>query len=140
MQSAVTVGGGTETLTVLLTETDLTLAQLNSAIISAGFPSVSGSTTTSVRAFVDNGNAAFGMTTELFDLGPFAGTFNADGVTEISGITPLFSLTLEMVVTHVGGTNTSGSAQVTVLSEPPVAAIMGLGLVAAGLLRRRRTA
>lgn len=142
LNSAITDGTTTETLSILLTETDLTLDEIGTAIASAGFTQAN-NTTMSVRAYIDDSNTAFGTGTQLFDLGPFAGTFNTDGFTTFGGIDPLFSLTLELVLTHQanGGTSnvfTTGAAQVNILPEPATTAVLGLGLVAAGLLRRRR--
>mgnify|MGYP003672777415 CR=1 FL=1 len=140
LQSAITDGTTTETLSILLTETGLTLDEIGTAIASAGFTQAN-NTTMSVRAYIDDSNAAFGTGTQLFDFGPTAGTFNTDGFTTFGGIDPLFSLTLELVLTH-GLSNapvsTTGAAQVNILPEPATTAVLGLGLVAAALLRRRR--
>jgi hypothetical protein len=127
---------GAGTLTMQISEKDLTLADLNNAFLSFGGTTSIGEV--SVAAYVDAGNTLFATTTSLLSAGPVGGpAFNGDLQTVLTGTANPFSLTLEVTFEHFGAAVTTGDAELTLLPEPMSTALLGLGLLGAGLMRRR---
>lgn len=106
----------------------------------------SGSTDNLVfTVYVDEANNPFGTGTsiysETFGAGAFAGSA-FESVSFLDSVTLLpssYSITLVAQLTHGGAGSTSFNGFVTV-PEPATVALLGMGLLAAGLTRRRRTA
>jgi hypothetical protein len=125
------------TLTLAISEQDLDITQLSQAFLGIGGTTSAGGSV-SFAAYIDAGNALFGTGTTLFSGGPLTGLAFSDLLSgAIGGLTDPFSLTLEVTITHAGAAITTGNAQLTLLPEPMTTALLGLGLLGAGLLRRR---
>lgn len=125
------------TLTLAISERDLDITQLSQAFLGIGGTTSTGGSV-SFAAYIDAGNALFGTGTTLFSGGPLTDlAFNEALAGAVAGLTDPFSLTLEVTITHTGAAITTGNAQLTLLPEPMTTALLGLGLLGAGLLRRR---
>jgi len=128
------------TLTVALTQTDL--SQLGSALsIMSGIGGTVTGTTVGYQAYIDSSNAAFGHGTTLANVSNLTGTpgFHADFGSVVQSAGGLFSLTEIVTINAKGAGVTSFDALITV-PEPPALALLALG---GGLawwrLRRRRS-
>jgi hypothetical protein len=125
------------TLTLAISEQDLDITQLSQAFLGIGGTTSAGGSV-SFAAYIDAGNALFGTGTTLFSGGPLTGLAFSELLSgALGGLTDPFSVTLEVTVTHAGAAITTGNAQLTLLPEPMTTALLGLGLLGAGLLRRR---
>lgn len=130
------VSGGAGTLTVAVTDTGfLSVGTLN-------FNTEIGGTTDgtlSFSLFADTGNAEFGSAPAdlVTSLGPFAGAFSASQNDQATMTAP-WSMTAAATITHTAaGQVTSFDARIKV-PEPRTLALFGIGLLALGLLSRRR--
>lgn len=125
------------TLRISLTDTDLSYGSGGPLSITSA---IGGTTHGNVAyaAFADDGNTAFGQTTQLF-----AGTsgglaFSSENSTTLSLSNP-FSLTLVADITHWGASATSFDFTSQV-PEPTSVALFALGLLGAGVSARRHKA
>ncbi|MPY72000.1 MAG: PEP-CTERM sorting domain-containing protein [Alphaproteobacteria bacterium] len=125
------------TLTLAISEQNLDITQLSQAFLGIGGTTTSGGSV-SFAAYIDAGNALFGTGTTLFSGGPLTDLAFSELLSgALDGLTDPFSVTLEVVITHTGAGITTGNAQLTLLPEPMTTALLGLGLLGAGLMRRR---
>jgi hypothetical protein len=120
------------TTTFGTTITDLTLADLSSAVFLGG-----GSTTgiSTMSAYLDTGNAAFGMSDVLLGTFSDSGAFSFNFAQYLISDQDTFSLTLVSKIVGSGSTDTDIK-----VSEPSILALFGLGLVGLGFSARRRKA
>lgn len=139
-------GGGFDTLTIEITDTDFT-----GPVPTANFVSVLNGTrvpgTLSLQTYLDNGNSEFGTATPLADIGPVGPSLIGDvGSTEIdpANTTSPFSLTMVAVVNHseVKDQASFDASLATAVPQPSTLSLFGMGLLGLGglLMRRRRAA
>jgi hypothetical protein len=122
-------------MAIAISERDLTVEDLTVTFLSVG-ATTDGSV--SVAAFLDAGNALFGTGTALFSTGPSGGpSFNTDLVSLLPGLTGPFSVTLQVTIDHAAACITTGGVALNMLPEPMTTALLGLGLLGAGVMRRR---
>jgi hypothetical protein len=131
------------TLTIKLTETGLTGAAAATAFTSAigGTLGSIGKSASSLlfTTYVDPTDTAFGTTTQTFS-DNFSGSGKAfsakgNGIGTISGP---YSETIILTLTAAANSETSLDAFLTPAPEPASLAILGVGMLALGMVRRRR--
>ena len=139
--------GAASTMTVMMTDTDFTVAAIGELV---DLLLEAGGTTSGTIAFdlwIDDNNAEFGMgelitSSVLLGPGAFSSTTSGTGTANDAGL--LYSITLVAVVDHAGsgsGQTTSFDVEITRIPEPATLAIFGAGLIMlGGLVRKRRRA
>jgi hypothetical protein len=130
--NSVNVSGDAGTIYMRLTETGL---NKGTAHYAAGF----GGTTdgsVSFQSYVDGSNSAFGMGTLLNDSGDMTGAYSAVSGGEISMEGP-YSMSIYAAITHSGRGVSSFDYNIKV-PEPSSLALLGLGLIGAGFVSRRK--
>lgn len=140
--NSVNVSGGTGSMTIMLTQTDLTRTN---APWMAGF----GGTTdgsVSFQSWIDAGNNAFGLSTLLSDSGLQEGGQSCNGC--FSGgdsgglgdlsLTGPYSWTIVATITHSDARKVTSFDYNVKIPEPSSLALIGLGLIGAGIASRRR--
>jgi len=123
------------TLRVALTETDLSYLGSGLITLTSG---IGGYTTGSVdyKVYVDDNNAQFGKTTEVFSGVGSGGGFSANGATTVF-VTDPFSLTLQADIVHTASSITSLDFE-SHIPEPTTLALLSAALIGAGAAMRRR--
>ena len=129
---SLTVSGSGGTLIVSLTDTDF-----DQTVSRAGF-GIGGTTTGTVgyEAFLDDSNAEFGMGTSLGS-GVGSGAFKDSQGTDVSPA-GLFSLTGIATITHTGSRDITSFDMLVQVPEPGTLGLVGIGLLALGMVRRKR--
>lgn len=130
-------------LDVELSDTDFSLA--GAGALARFFGSIAGTTTGTATwwMYIDDANAQFGRSTLIgsgstMDLGSFAGAFS-----DAAGVDGSFSMTLLVRINHGNGANRTdfdfgGFATVAAIPEPGTVLLIGVGLLAIVLMRRRK--
>jgi len=132
--NSINAGGGTGTLTVMITDTNLT--KLNAPFMT----SLGGLTggTTSFATYISASNTEFSLDTLLSASGPYSGAFSATDSGSISGLTNPYSMTLVGYITHNQATASSSFDYQVTVPEPMTLALFGAGLVGMGFVGRRK--
>jgi len=134
----------TGSLTLGVTETDLTSASPSASFSGSISGTLSGAITSLVySSYADNTDTPFGAQQQLglpdtFTASPFSGSVNGTA----TGLAGLYSLTETVVVTTTPGTalfSFNARLAPTATPEPASLALLGTGVLGYGLARRRRT-
>ena len=131
------ISGGVGTMTVMMTQTDLTRTDAN------WLTSVGGTTNGNISfmSYVDDDNTAF-ATTQLVTSDTVSGPAfsNVDsGGTDSFGLSDLFSWTVVATINHGSNLNVSSFDYNVKIPEPSSLALLGLGLIGAGFATRRKS-
>ena len=134
--NSLNVSGGAGTLTVMITETDLSRLE---ATWNVG---VGGTTdgTVQFQSYIDSSNTAFGLGTLVSDLGPLNGVdFSASNSGSVAE-SDLYSWTAVATIVHtLDNTNQSTSFDYNAkIPEPSTLALLGLGVLGFGFAARRK--
>lgn len=130
--------GGAGTLSIMFTETGFgPLPSLASGFVSEFGGTTSGSI--SAQSWVNGNNEAFGMMTQIADLGPFnPGAFSGSESRDLSPPDP-FSITLRTIITHPAqGQISSFDLNVVPAPEPGTLVLLGSGLIGVAFYARKR--
>ncbi|MBI5430609.1 MAG: PEP-CTERM sorting domain-containing protein [Nitrosomonadales bacterium] len=126
------------TITIMASATDYTSVLADS--YTQLFSSIGGTTvnaTVNADAWVNNSNILMGMGPNVTTLGPFSSSsFSGDVSNSFIASNP-FSIT-QRIVLSVGAHGSTTGDFMTKVPEPGSLALIGLGLLAAGALRRRQ--
>jgi hypothetical protein len=135
--TATSVGSGTSTLTIELSEIGFTGNPPSS--VTGFLTSLSGTNAqaVSVAFYADTSNSLFGMGTNLGTLSG-SGTF---ATTNSSAFTPTsnYSLTIFATITHTGKQSTSIDTAINAVPEPSTLLLFGSGLAGLGFWRWRKS-
>ncbi len=128
------VSGGTGTLTVMITDTNLTK-------LDAPFMTSLGGTTggnASFATYLSASNTEFSLDTLLSSAGPYSGAFSGTNSGNFSGLINPYSMTLVGHITHGQAWDSSGFSYNIKVPEPMTLALFGAGLLGMGLVGRRK--
>lgn len=131
---SVDVSNGAGTLTIMLTDTDMTKTK-------APFVTSLGGVTSgniSFATYMSATNTAFDLETLLGSSGSLSGgAFSQSGYGEISAAGP-YSVTQVVTITHGGGLKTTSFNYEIKVPEPMTLALFGAGLIGMGFVGRRK--
>lgn len=132
--NSVNAGGGMGTLTIMITDTNLT--KLN-----ATFATSLGGTTggkASFATYMSASNTEFGLDTLLSASGDYTGAFSDSESGYINGLISPYSATLVGMITHDQAWDISSFDYELKVPEPMTLALFGAGLLGMGLVSRRK--
>lgn len=132
--NSLNAGGGTGTLTVMITDTNVT--KFNAPFMTS-LGGVTGGTT-SFATYLSASNTEFGLDTLLSSTGTYSGAFSATDSGYISGLTSPYSITAVGYITHDQAWDISSFDYEVKVPEPMTLALFGAGLVGLGLFGRRK--
>lgn len=132
--NSVNVGGGKGTLTVMISDTNLT--RFDSHFVT----SLGGTTggTASFDTYLSASNTEFGLDTLLASSGPYNGAFSDTDSGYINGLIGQYSMTLVGYITHDQAWDISSFDYEVKVPEPMTLALFGAGLIGMGLVGRRK--
>lgn len=132
--NSVNAGGGTGTLTIMITDTNLT--KLNAPFVT----SLGGTTggISSFAAYMSASNTAFALDTLLSTSGSYSGAFSDSKSGYIDGLLAPYSTTLVGMITHDQAWDISSFDYEIKVPEPMTLALFGAGLVGLGFIGRRK--
>jgi len=132
--NSVNAGGGMGTLTVMITDTNLT--KLDAPFMT----SLGGTTggTTSFATYLSASNTEFGLDTLLSSSGTYGGAFSATDSGYINGLLGPYSITAIGYITHDQAWDISSFDYEVKVPEPMTLALFGAGLVGMGFVGRRK--
>ena len=94
-----------------------------------------------LTAYEDNGNGFFATTNTIGTIGPLSpnalGDYSGDKSGGVLGVTAPYSLTEQISISATGSASFGGDASLTPVPEPAGIMLLGAGLLALGMLRRR---
>lgn len=132
--NSVNAGGGMGTLTIMITDTNVT--KLNAPFIT----SLGGTTggTTSFATYLSASNTEFGLDTLLSTSGSYSGAFSDTESGYINGLIGPYSTTLVGMITHDQAWDISSFDYEVKVPEPMTLALFGAGLIGMGFVGRRK--
>lgn len=132
--NSVNAGGGTGTLTVMITDTNLTK-------FNAPFMTSLGGVTgghASFATYMSASNTEFSLDTLLSTSGNYSGAFSDTDSGNINGLISPYSWTMVANITHDQKWNISSFDYEVKVPEPMTLALFGAGLIGMGLIGRRK--
>jgi hypothetical protein len=132
--NSINAGGGTGTLTVMITDTNITKS---TAPFMTSLGGVTGGTT-SFATYLSANNTEFSLDTLLSSSGSYSGAFSATDSGYINGLTNPYSMTLVGYITHDQKTDSSSFDYEVKVPEPMTLALFGAGLIGMGFVGRRK--
>lgn len=132
--NSINAGGGTGTLTVMITDTNLT--KLNTPFITS-LGGVTGGMA-SFATYVSASNTEFSLDTLLSSTGSYSGAFSDTDSSYINGLLGPYSTTLVGSITHDQRWDISSFDYEIKVPEPMTLALFGAGLLGMGLIGRRK--
>ena len=128
------------TVTILASATDYTSLTAGAGAYLVGNigGTINGTATVSAQSWINSSNALNAMTGSTIAQGPFSSAaFSDSSATTFIASNP-FSLTHQIILNVAAQSSTTGDFN-TNIPEPGTLALLGLGLLGAGVLRRRQT-
>lgn len=132
--NSLNAGGGTGTLTVMITDTNVT--KLNAPFITS-LGGVTGGTA-SFATYLSASNTEFSLDTLLSSSGSQSGAFSDSDSGYINGLLGPYSTTLVGYITHDQKWDISSFDYEVKIPEPMTLALFGAGLLGMGLIGRRK--
>lgn len=133
-------GGSGGTITIWASATDYMLpvsGTIATLLNTIGGTNVNANVT--VQTWVDNTNALMGTSGASITQGPFSAGAFSDAASTLFTVGTPYSITQKTVINVANLGNATGDFNSNVVPEPGSLALIGLGLLAAGVLRRRQS-
>ena len=132
--NSINAGGGMGTLTIMITDTNM--SKFDATFVT----SLGGTTggTSSFATYLSTSNTEFGLDTLLASSGPYSGAFSDTQSGYINGLTTPYSMTLVGYITHDQAWDISSFDYEAKVPEPMTLALFGAGLIGMGFVSRRK--